>query len=59
MAIERMQSMSHLQLVAEVLGAGPVPPEEIRGFVAIYQRGLDEVARFLNAKRKRKPGKRG
>jgi hypothetical protein len=58
MAIERTRSMSHLQLVAEVLGAGPAPPEEISELIAVYQRGLDEVGRFLNAKRKRKPGKR-
>ncbi|MCI0724135.1 MAG: hypothetical protein L0338_35025 [Acidobacteria bacterium] len=47
MAIERTRSMSHLQLVAEVLGAGPVPPEEIGELMAVYQRGLDEVGRFL------------
>jgi hypothetical protein len=47
MAIERMRTLSPLELVGEVLQSGPLSPDEINQFKDVYVRGLNEVASFL------------
>jgi hypothetical protein len=48
MAIERLGGMSDLEVAAEVAGTGPIQPSDLPGFVGVYERGLAEVAAFLN-----------
>lgn len=47
LAIERVKNLSSLKLVGEVLQSGPLPPENIREYAGVYQRGLEEVADLL------------
>lgn len=47
LAIERVKNLSSLRLAGEVLQSGPLPPENIREYAGVYQRGLDEVANLL------------
>lgn len=49
--IERVKSLSPLQLAGEVLQSGPLPPNDTGEYAQVYKRGLDEVARFLKIKR--------
>ena len=46
-AIERLNGASRRHLCAEVLGSGPIPPDEVSEYVDVYKRGMAEVARFL------------
>jgi 7-cyano-7-deazaguanine synthase in queuosine biosynthesis len=54
MAIKRVQSQRPLELIAEVLHSGPLPPDEIESYADVYRRGLKEVESFLYAKRRSK-----
>jgi len=47
-AIQRTATMSQLQLASEVLSTGPIADADVEQSVAVYRRGLAEVARFLN-----------
>ncbi len=47
MAIDRVNKMSPLQITSEVLGSGPIEPEELGGLQSVYIRGLEEVRLFL------------
>jgi hypothetical protein len=51
-AIERVRGLNEIQTVAEMLHAGPVPPEEASEYAAVYRRGLEEIARFFESRRK-------
>jgi 7-cyano-7-deazaguanine synthase in queuosine biosynthesis len=48
MAIERVSSMSDIEVAAEVSGTGPIPPAELPAFVKVFKRGLAEVNSFFN-----------
>lgn len=50
--VERVRALKPLELVAQVLHSGPLPPGEIREYVDVYKRGMEEVGRFLKAGRK-------
>jgi 7-cyano-7-deazaguanine synthase in queuosine biosynthesis len=46
-AVQRVRALKPLQLVTEVLNTGPLPPEEIREYVGVYKRGMEEVGLLL------------
>lgn len=46
-AIQRLKSLTPLQVANEVLQSGPIPSEEIGKYVEVYRRGLREVESFL------------
>lgn len=50
--VERVRALKPLELVAQVLHSGPLPPGEIREYVDVYKRGMEEVGRFIKAGRK-------
>src|SRR5205085_4443542 len=52
-AVQRAKGLSPLQLVAEVLNTGPLPPEEIQEYVGVYRRGIEEVGKLLRGRSKR------
>lgn len=61
-AIERIASLHSMEVAAEVLHSGPLPPEDVGEYAGVYQRGLIEVGNFLNGnrtKRQATTGKRG
>jgi 7-cyano-7-deazaguanine synthase in queuosine biosynthesis len=47
MAIARVQKMTPLEIIAELLSAGPVDSDEIDDLAAVFRRGLDEVEHFM------------
>jgi 7-cyano-7-deazaguanine synthase in queuosine biosynthesis len=49
MAIARLHQMTPLQLISELLSAGPVDRHEIDDLAAVFTRGLEEVERFLTS----------
>lgn len=49
MAITRVQKMKTLEVISELLSAGPVDSQEIDGLVALYRRGLAEVNVLLKS----------
>jgi 7-cyano-7-deazaguanine synthase in queuosine biosynthesis len=50
MAIARVQKMSPLEIIAEVLSGGPVDGSEIDDLTAVFKRGLGEVESFMMGK---------
>jgi 7-cyano-7-deazaguanine synthase in queuosine biosynthesis len=50
--VERIRALKPLELVAQVLHSGPLPPGEIQENVDTYKRGMEEVGRFLRVGRK-------
>jgi hypothetical protein len=50
--VDRVRTLKPLELVAQVLHSGPLPPGEIREYVDVYKRGMEEVDRFLKVSRK-------
>jgi len=52
-ALERVRNLAPLQLAAEVLSSGPLPPDEIQAYAGVYQRGMEEVGRLLQSGRGR------
>ena len=50
MAIARVQKMTSLEIIGELLSAGPVDSDEIDDLAAVFKRGLDEVENFMKGK---------
>jgi len=50
--VERVRALKPLELVGQVLHSGPLPPGEIREYVDVYKRGMEEVGRFIKVGRK-------
>jgi 7-cyano-7-deazaguanine synthase in queuosine biosynthesis len=50
MAISRLKAMTPLQVISEVLSAGPLDTGELDGLIGVYRRGLAEVEGFLRQK---------
>lgn len=50
--VERVRALTPLQLVGQALHSGPLPPGEIREYVDVYKRGMEEVGRFIKAGRR-------
>jgi len=48
MALWRLRDMNERQKVAQVLLAGPVPPESLPDFGSVYCRGMAELEAFLS-----------
>lgn len=47
MAARRFDPADALRSTFAVLDTGPIPPEELAGYVAVYRHGMDEISRFL------------
>jgi hypothetical protein len=47
MAVERYRTSGSQVSPFDVLKAGPLLPEDIKGYMEMYSRGMDEVLRFL------------
>ncbi|MEO1145913.1 MAG: hypothetical protein AAFY26_09975, partial [Cyanobacteria bacterium J06638_22] len=47
MAIERHRASDSKVSLFNVLESGPLPPDDIKEYVAMYSRGMDEVCQFL------------
>jgi hypothetical protein len=47
MAVERHRASDSKVSLFDVLESGPLPPDDIKEYVAMYSRGMDEVSRFL------------
>lgn len=47
MAVERHRTSGSQVSPFDVLKAGPLPPEDIKDYMEMYSRGMDEVLRFL------------
>jgi 7-cyano-7-deazaguanine synthase in queuosine biosynthesis len=50
-ALARQRDASSMQRLTAVLNSGPLAPEDAVRHAAVYARGLDEIARFLGARR--------
>jgi 7-cyano-7-deazaguanine synthase in queuosine biosynthesis len=50
MAIARVQKMTPLEIIGELLSAGPVDSDQIDDLTAVFRRGLDEVESFMKGK---------
>ncbi|MBD2231480.1 Qat anti-phage system QueC-like protein QatC [Phormidium tenue] len=46
-AVERYRTLNSKVSLFDVLESGPLPPEDIQEYVAMYSRGMDEVRNFL------------
>lgn len=47
MAVERYRTSASKGSIFDVLKSGPLPPDDIKKYVEMYSRGMDEVCRFL------------
>lgn len=47
MALERFATLDPRRLLFDVIDTGPIPPEEIAEFVAVYKRGMLEVQQLF------------
>jgi hypothetical protein len=50
MAISRLKAMTPLQVISEVISAGPLDTGELEGLIGVYRRGMAEVEGFLRQK---------
>lgn len=51
MALERMKEKEPWDIFSDVMSTGPLPPQHIKDYVAVFQRGMNEVASFLTSKK--------
>ncbi|MFO0590454.1 MAG: Qat anti-phage system QueC-like protein QatC [Polyangiaceae bacterium] len=49
-AVTKRRRQTEQSAVFDVLSSGPLPPEEVRQYAAVYQRGMEEVARLLTTR---------
>jgi hypothetical protein len=47
MAARRFDPDGRHRHLFEVLSTGPIPPEDVTGYVEVYRSGMDEIRRFL------------
>jgi 7-cyano-7-deazaguanine synthase in queuosine biosynthesis len=50
MAIERFSGTTNRDSLASVMATGPLPPDHIKDYAAVYRRGMEEVTRFLRSR---------
>ena len=50
MAISRLKAMTPLQVISEIMSAGPIDVGELDGLTNVFKRGMAEVERFLRQK---------
>ncbi|HEX7600275.1 MAG TPA: Qat anti-phage system QueC-like protein QatC [Polyangiaceae bacterium] len=46
-AMRRLRDAKPSHALFDVLSTGPLPPEDVAEYAAVYRRGMEEVARFL------------
>jgi 7-cyano-7-deazaguanine synthase in queuosine biosynthesis len=49
MAIERSNYANPRSALFDVLSAGPLPPDDVKYYVGVYSRGMDEVRSFFSS----------
>jgi hypothetical protein len=47
MAVHRLNTAPRSRVMFDVLNTGPLAPEDVIAYAAVYRRGMDEVARFF------------
>lgn len=46
-ALERLRDAEKRRYLVDVLGTGPLPPEDVAQYASVYQRGMEEVGALL------------
>lgn len=53
-AVERLREADDRRFLIDVLGTGPLPPEDVSQYASVYRRGMAEVGAFIGGRETRR-----